>query len=175
MDVKHLTHLLYLTKSTAVMRIKKSVRSPHIMYGAMEQSESEKEEKSHYSFHVTILWHTQTHIMIFTCIPLKVHPRRYITQVHIKHIAFHNAVTSGLRMNILKVSRFIHQPGLNAHWYSYECFLMWFWCSFWFNYLFTAGSNHESSYCPLWSHINTATNFFQWVCLPWIIFIISQG
>lgn len=155
MDVKHLTHLLYLTKSTAVMRIKKSVRSPHIMYGAMEQPESETEEKSHSSFHVTVLWHTQTHIMIFTCI----HPRRYITQVHIKHIAFHIAVTNGLRMNILKVSRFTHQLGLIAHWYSYECILMWFWCSFQFKCLFTPRSNHVSSYFPLWSHINTATNF----------------
>lgn len=92
------------------MRIKKSVRSPHIMYGVMEhwQPESNRNKKTVTGF-TSLHYDTQTHIVIFTCIPLKEHPKRYITQVHIKRIAFHTAVTNGLRINILKVSKFIHQ------------------------------------------------------------------
>lgn len=125
------------------MRIKKSVRSPHTTYSAMEhwQPESDKNRRKMGLAGFTSLYYD----ILFTYIPLQEHPRRYITQVHIKHITFHIAVTHGLRMNILKVSKFTHQ--LIACWYSYECILMWFGCCLWFNCLFTLRSDRVSTYC----------------------------
>lgn len=138
------THLLYLNKSTAVMRIKKRVRSPHTMYSEMEhwQPKSDKNRRKMGLAGFTSLYYDN---ILFTHIPLQEHPIRYITQVHIKHITFHIAVTHGLRMNILKVSKFTHQ--LISCWYSYECILMWFGCCFWFNCLFTPRPDRVSTYC----------------------------
>lgn len=109
--------------------------------GALATWIRQKQKKNGFSwFYVTILWRTRQLIY------LQEHPMRYITQVHINHITFHIAVTHGLRMNILKVSKFTHQ--LIACWYSYECILMWFGWSSWFNCLFTPRSDRVPTYWP---------------------------
>lgn len=63
-DVENEAHLLYLTKSTAVMRIRESIRNPHMMYGAMEQWQPELNRIICW-FYVTIMSYKTVYLLAY--------------------------------------------------------------------------------------------------------------